>query len=153
MLFNKPSLSVDYLDFIYNQGCDLVNALGEEEVSQLVASIEISNQGIFEELHNIMVNNEELSNRITTLSDMNCESISRTSFEENPIICIILGILSVSFGLVFGLFWSIMSIFEQNENVILWILTLFISYPFFLIGLVFWVLFIELDCLPSPYFL
>ena len=73
MLFNKPSKTHEFLGSTYNKGCKIVNIIGEDEAYEITESITITNPEFFEELNNIIMKNEELSNRIATLKEMNNE--------------------------------------------------------------------------------
>ena len=87
LLNTKPKLTNEYLNFVYNQGCDIVNIIGEYKALIKVKSVKISNPEIFNVLNSIIVNNVELSNRISTLEIMNTEVKPDKPFEDNPIIC------------------------------------------------------------------
>jgi hypothetical protein len=89
LINSKPKMTIEYLNFAYYQGCDIVNIIGEYKALIKVKSVKISNPEIFNVLNSIIVNNEELSNRISTLEIMNTEVKPDKPFEDNPIICAI----------------------------------------------------------------
>jgi len=153
MIFHKPSLSYDYLNFIYNYGCEIINILGEETALELIASVEITNKEIFQELKNIVINNEELSNNIVSLKKMNEEIISITDLDlqENPIICLILAVVMVVCIIISTPFDIISGILIMNEFMGIAFLIMLILSPIALIFLVSMLLFFggvgEFDCL------
>jgi hypothetical protein len=93
MFLIKPHLTINYLDFIYNRGCKITNIVRDEKVNEIVKPVEVTNPEFFNELNYIIMNNEELSNRISILKEMNNELITDSSSEDNPIICSILGLI------------------------------------------------------------
>ena len=99
---NNNRLSVEKLDFLYNMGIKLIDRLGEEKVSEIIENVEIDNPEVYEELDKVIMNDEELSERIFTLNEMNAKS------EEFvwgfPIICGILLITYVFPLVILGVF-------------------------------------------------
>jgi len=95
-LFTKPSLSIEYLDKCYNKGIEITNIFGEDKVIEMIESIEVTDTRVFDELNNIISKDEELSNRLATLKEMNKES----NFDwDYPIIC------SITFVLTTGIWF------------------------------------------------
>jgi len=92
ILFTKPSITYDYLDKSYNRGIKCVNILGEKQSLEMIDSIKISNPDLLNELNNIIKNDEELSDRISTLEIMNNNLKSNLGFWDYPIICSIVRI-------------------------------------------------------------
>ena len=45
---NRMSLSVEKLDFLYNLGIKLIDRLGEDKVTEILASVEIANPEVYE---------------------------------------------------------------------------------------------------------
>ena len=84
MVFTKSKMTMEYFDKSYNQGNELIDIFGEEKALEMLDSVEITNPEFLDDLNDIMMNDEELSNRISTLIEMNNET--------NPI-CKILFIL------------------------------------------------------------
>jgi len=70
MVVTKPSTTNDYLDKLFNIGVDMINILGEEQVYEIMDTIMISNTEVYDEVKNIICNDEELSNRIDILFDL-----------------------------------------------------------------------------------
>lgn len=95
-LFTKPSMTHDYLDSIYKRGIELTSILGEERVYELLNSTKITNTEFFVELDHIIVNDEELSKRITTLAELNGKFKLDSPFKEYPIYCAIIKIIYTS---------------------------------------------------------
>ena len=93
MLFTEPSITHEYLESSYNRGCKVTNALGEENVIEIVESVEINNPEILDELYNIIMNDEELYDRIITLGEMNEGFDINLPFSNLSSICSILLVL------------------------------------------------------------
>ena len=71
IFITKPKMTYEYLETNYNRGLELYNILGEEESLKMIESIYVANPELFNELKDIIVNDKELYNRITTLGEMN----------------------------------------------------------------------------------
>jgi len=93
LIFTKPTITHEYLNIAYNQGCDLINELGEDRALEIIDSITITNPIFSNKLSNIIKNNDELNYKINEIKAMNCELNHRSPFEGYPIICAILLIL------------------------------------------------------------
>ncbi|EMR75543.1 hypothetical protein MBGDF03_00359 [Thermoplasmatales archaeon SCGC AB-540-F20] len=95
MLFTKPSMTIEYLNKCYNKGIEITNILGEDKVLEMMDSVEVTNIKLFNELNNIISKDEELTNRLTTLKEMNKELNLDWGF---PITCLILlGVFTYEF--------------------------------------------------------
>jgi hypothetical protein len=94
MVFTKTKTTTQYLDNTYNQGIELIDIFGEETAIDMLDSVELTNPELLDDLNNIIMNDEELSNRISTLEVLNNET--------NPIcrILFILGIRAIVKGMV-----------------------------------------------------
>jgi hypothetical protein len=93
ILFTETSITHEYLESSYNRGCEVTKVLGEENVIEIAESVEIKNPEILDELYNIITNDEELYDRITTLAEMNEELDTNLPFKNYSSICKILLIL------------------------------------------------------------
>jgi hypothetical protein len=136
IVFTKTEMTSQYLEKVYSQGTKLVEIFGEEKFLELLDSVEISNPEIFNDMRNIVLNDKELSDRVSTLSELNAITF---------IICIIL-IIMIAGVLVKDSFFTGLSI-------------MFINYPivrhFFLLlryisiaqGILCFYLMIELGCI------
>ncbi len=93
LIFSIPSITHSYLNNNFNRGCEITKILGEEKVSNIVESTEITNPEFFIELNDIITNDEELSNRISILSEMNEELKPDAPFQNDSSICVLLFIL------------------------------------------------------------
>jgi len=90
MLFSRPKLTDDYLDSIYKTGLFMINSLGEDKAIEIRDSILQSNSELFDEVHKIIIKDEYLSDRISTLAEMNIEINSSNPIVWNIIICLFL---------------------------------------------------------------
>ena len=86
MVFTKTKTTSKYLDNTYDQGVELVDIFGEKKTMEMLDSIELTNPELLDDLYQIIINDAELSNRISTLDEMNNETSS---------ICKILFILGI----------------------------------------------------------
>jgi hypothetical protein len=93
MLFTEPSISIDYFDTSYNRGCRLIEALGENNVIEVVESVEIVNPDILDDISFYTTNDEDLQERLSTLQDLNNVLDDSTPFRNYSTICKILLIL------------------------------------------------------------
>jgi hypothetical protein len=99
IIFSKPEITTQYLDKTYNQGIELIAIFGEEKAYEILDSVEITNPNLLDDLNNIILNNEEIFNRVSTLAELN---------EDNSTICdiiFIFGIMGVVKMLIFG--WGV----------------------------------------------
>ena len=123
ILFTEFSITHKYLESSHNRGCEVTKFLGEENVIEIVESVEIKNPEILDELYNIIMNDEELYDRITTLGEMNEELDTNAPFKNYSIICKILLILFSVYLIRCGIV-SFFSKFFQNRTIISVILDL-----------------------------
>ena len=155
ILFTDFSITHNYLESSHNRGCDLTKLLGEENVIEIVESVEFKNPKILDELYNIIMNDEELYDRITTLDEMNEELDRNLPFKNYSIICKILLILCVMNLLKCGIM-SFISKFFQNSTIISVILDFLWFKNWFFAGLymlIFQLIYDILGCeRPSPSF-
>ena len=86
MVFTKTKTTTQYLDTSYNQGIELIDIYGEEKALEMLDSVKMKNPELLDDLNNIVMNDEELSGRISKLSFLNNET--------NPI-CYALAILGI----------------------------------------------------------
>ena len=135
LIFTKPSMSQNYLDFVYNQGVKIIDIIGEDKALEIMESIEVSNLEVFDKLDTIINDNEELTNRFATLKEMNNVLSPVASFDEYPIICIILsaiGFPSLFLMMTFGTIAEFV-----GSGIIGDILLILISIPYYTFGFIF----------------
>jgi len=89
MIFTRPSITCEYLDKCYNKGIEITNILGEDEVIETIENVEVTDRKLFDNLNNIIINDEELSSRLETLKEMN-KDIKLDNPWDFPVICAIL---------------------------------------------------------------
>lgn len=121
LMFTKPSMTHEYLNFVYNQGIKITNILGEEKVIEIMKSIEITNPEFFDEINNIIMNNDELSGRIAILAEMN-EEFEPDSYDDYPIICTILALIWIPLGIIAAPAEIIILMLEDKPISILYII-------------------------------
>jgi hypothetical protein len=93
ILFTEPTMTQKYLDSSYSRGCELIKEFGEKDSLDIINSAEINDPEIFDNFKNIILNDEELSERIVILGEMNEESDISMPFSDYSIICKILLVL------------------------------------------------------------
>ena len=99
LLFStKNSINYNQLDFAYKQGCEIIKIIGEDKALEIIESIKITNSEFSEGLSEILTNDEEIYNKISTLKSMNQE-IDPTLPIENPILCGIIMMLTFTFAI------------------------------------------------------
>ena len=67
LIFTRPTMSHEYLNFSYNQGIRIMNILGEHKVIEIVESIKVTNPQLLDDISNVITKDEELNNKIETL--------------------------------------------------------------------------------------
>jgi hypothetical protein len=147
-LFTKPKITKEYLNSAFNEGCDIVNIIGEDKTLKMIKSVKLSNPDIVNDLHNILLNDKELSNRISTLAELNEELKPNKPFEDIPFICVILIFLFIRYVLRVE-FVNIIIDFIENPDLIsiLWgLLGVYLNILFIVITLG-----LQYDCLEIPY--
>jgi len=113
-LFTKPKITDEYLNSVVNEGCEIVDIIGEDKALEIIKSIEIPNPILLDELDNIIMKNEELSNRISTLKIMNEELKTDEPFLDYPIICFILALIIIRSMLKMSFVGVIFPFIEEN---------------------------------------
>jgi len=141
-LFTKPKFTSDYLNFAFNQGCELVDVIGKEKALEMIKSVKFTNPEIVDEFQNIVLNDKELSNRITTLAELNEES-----WEDTPIICFFLVYLLARSLIRAYFFLELHFIFFGDEEGSFFVGIAYLYFQMMAIGLI---LGLEFDCIESP---
>jgi len=118
LILTKPSLSVEYLDKCYNNGVEITDILGEDKVLEIIENVEVTDTKLFDEFKNIITKDEELSNRLETLKEMNSDLKSVSPFEDHPIICSILFLIYDPVSLFLDITGLIFVSFLYNGNLI-----------------------------------
>jgi len=137
-LFTKPKLTKAYLDFIYNNGCEIVKIVGEKDILKVTESINFESSETIIKIKNKIDENPELNTRISTLKEMNKNTKLDLPFQKHPIICAILTIiftpLIITSEFFFELFSHSNNLFPLLEEFFLLIFELsFSSYLTFMI--------------------
>ena len=134
---NTNKLSVEHLDLLYKMGSMIIDRLGEDKVAEIMETRSIDKPEFADELDTIIMNDDELADRIYTLNRMNGEEVSIADFEKTPIICFILGIISLVTLFIYlpsALLLEILESFVPQ-------LPIFMSLPFLFLYLFIFVLF------------
>jgi len=131
---NTNELSVEHLDFLYNIGIKLIDRLGEDKFAEIMETVSIDKPDFTDELDKIIMGDSELVERISTLNKMNGEEI--TDFEDNPIICSIIGVIAGACYLVNLFTEYYFDIFRENNNDILFFLLYLFYSPFMIVGMI-----------------
>ena len=138
LLFSKPKMTSEYLNFAYNKGSVILNIIGNDEALEMIEAIENSDSEILKDLNNIIVNNKETSKRIAILSELN----------YNEIICTIAEFLYLTSLVVFEIFRGI---WDLNPDGIIWSI-IFLPPTYISIGLIIISLYLlfEFECINLP---
>lgn len=122
MLFTKPKLTTEYLNFMYSNGKKMIDIIGEEKAIEIINSMKLANHKTFDDLNSIIMNDTELSNRIKTLAEMNNGLKSDSPFQDYPIIC---GILDAIFTPLAYKLWHFFDLvvwaYEHNNTILAYI--------------------------------
>ena len=116
--FTKPSISYEYLDKSINGGIKCVNILGEKQAVKMLDTNKFCNPDILNELNTIIKNDEELSNRLSTIEMMNEDLKLDSPFRFYPILCAMGLLLTISLLIFEALLMIPLSIFVYNEDLI-----------------------------------
>jgi len=107
VIFSKPTITHEYLNFAFNKGCEMINLIGEDIALEIIESITVTNPNFSSKLSNIIKNNDEINDKILEIKAMNQKLNPTLPFEGYPIICIILLVLlftvSIPLASFFGL--------------------------------------------------
>jgi hypothetical protein len=147
LLSDKPFSLYRSLIYDYDQGCKIINLLGEKEVITMMKTITFMNPKIINELKNILMKNDNLKEKITRLSVINKEVKADTqSGEQMPIICFTLLILFWSVA-IRDLMFSYAFYDVEHTNPILALIFLLIAEMYFIRAMIVFVLAGILGCI------
>ena len=113
LIFTKPSMSHEYLNFAYNQGIKIINNLDEDNVIEMVESIKVTNPQLLDEILNIIMDDEVLDNKIETLKIVNKELKQEPPLETYPILCAISMFTLILYLIISSSLLSIGDIIEE----------------------------------------
>jgi len=113
ILFTKPSMSVEYLNKCYNNGIEVTNILGEDNVLDIIENVEFTDTNLFDELNNIITNDDEISNQLARLTNINNALITKNDYEDNPLFCAILVILIIGLGIFYCPYAWVSNLYEN----------------------------------------
>lgn len=118
ILFTRPSMMFNYLDKCYNNGIEIINILGEDKALEIMESMEFTDTRVLNELNNIIMNNEELFERITILEKLNDKTYPDLPFGFNPIICAVLYVITFVACLGEAFFFGIINGLLSFSNIV-----------------------------------
>ena len=145
LLFTRASVSYEYLDFAYKQGCRIVDVIGEDEALAIMEFIEITDPEFFDDLNYIIMNDEELHDRIKVLEELNNGLKSEPPLDDSPI-CEFLRKLENSLYVTVIFLDSICEKYPKLSPII-WPL---IGFPIFLMGVITIFLMLIFNCFDWP---
>jgi len=152
MIFSKPSISYEYLDTSYNRGNKIINLLGNEKATEIISSINITNPELFDDLQNIIDNNEDFANRFIILESMN-ENLTLGD-PPFPIICAIIDLMLIALVIPLGIIELLMTIFYMEGHPEMVDLLLNFYYGYILLSSPIWaplfLMFVVLGCWEWP---
>jgi hypothetical protein len=136
----RPTLTHGYLDKIHNIGIEMIDILGEEQVYEIVDTIVVSNTEFYEGLNNIVLNDEELTNRINTQLDL-----------LRIIVCYSLLAIFIPVFFLYLLYIEITTlIWDSGFHSLCYILDTIVGYPLLCLNLILLALIIGLCFEPVP---
>jgi len=97
---SKPRLTCEFLDKCCNMGIEITKIIGENKVLEIIESYELIDKELYYELNNIILEDEELPNRLSTLKKMNKELNPVTPFMNHPIQCFIGCLILISSSII-----------------------------------------------------
>lgn len=112
-LFTKPRFSHEYLDFEYNNGCEIVKIIGEEDSSTIIESVKFKNPETFENINDVIENNSDLYGKILTLNSINNDLKLDLPYPKHPIICSTLAIIFLPLIITGMFFFELFRLFND----------------------------------------
>lgn len=95
VLLTKPTKTHEYLNKCYKMGIEITNIIGEDKTLEIIESVEVTDTVLFDELNKIIIKDETLSDKLTTLKKMNKESNFQPLTLDSPIIFMLVGVILV----------------------------------------------------------
>ena len=92
---NNMDLKLEHLELLYNMGLKMLDKLGRDKIEELMENKDIEKPDIIKKMDTIIMDNDELRERIYTLNEMNVKS--ETLDWEFPVLCIITAIMIIFF--------------------------------------------------------
>ncbi len=114
ILFTRPKMTYIYLDKTYDNGIELINILGEDKALEIIEFVSLSNTELLDKSNNIIMNNKELSYRVSELIKLNTEIKLNFPLLEYPNICAILFLIFLSLSLPYAFFSIFYQIFQNS---------------------------------------
>ena len=106
MFFTKPSITYEYLDKYCNIGIEITNILGEDKALEIIETIKFTDTKVLDEFNNIIINDKNLTYKLSKLNEMNKELKTNTPYLGKLILCGILFIIA-TIGIVVFIFSTI----------------------------------------------
>lgn len=118
LLFTKPAVTHNNLNWLYNQGIKIIDIIGEDKALELIEKVKIKDKSVFEELNCIIENDVELSENIGYLAKLNNDLEATGIFSKiHDTVCgILLGISMAFYGIalfIASFFGVFIDIFES----------------------------------------
>jgi hypothetical protein len=117
VFFNLPAKNYNYLEKTYSLGIDTVKIIGEDRSIEIFNAFKEKNLEILDDLQIILLNDEELNERIGELESLNNLPKSDFPFATNPIICSIFTTLTVFFVIDAVTLYNLATAFLENSPI------------------------------------
>lgn len=114
LIFTKPTINHEYLNFAYKQGCELIDIFGEDKDLEIIESITLTNPNFSSKLSNIIKNNEEINEKIEEIKAINKQLNPTLPFEGYPIICVILLVLLFTVSIPLASFFGLILLLSSH---------------------------------------
>lgn len=127
IIFNRPTESFNYLESAYDLGIDTVKILGEDKSIELFLSIKEKNPEIIEDLQSLLLNNEDLNEKITQLELLNNLPKSDFPFATNPVLCAAFTTLTIYFMINAITVYNLALVFGEGSPIYDFLLTIVVE--------------------------
>jgi len=105
---------LSYLENQYNIGNEITKIISQEKADLFMSSIEIKNNKFFNDLNDLIENNDYLYNRLITLQELNSNINDDIAQENSSILCDILQLLLIGYLIRCGFIGFFGEIFEGS---------------------------------------
>jgi hypothetical protein len=93
IILSRASISHSYINNCFKMGSEITNIVGENRVIEIIDSTQVINTEFFNELNNIIMEDEYLSSRVTALQGMDFDPNPNNPLKNSSGICDILIVL------------------------------------------------------------
>jgi len=114
IILSRASFSHSYLNSCYKMGSEIINIVGEDKALEIIDSTQIINSNFFNELNDIIMGDDYLSSRISTLQGMDLDPKPDKPFKNSSSFCTLLIVLSIMYNIRYIFSTLLDDLFENN---------------------------------------